>query len=63
MLKTIQFNDRQFSTEDLFRLEEIEKDPKTPNEKFLCDMVEKFFFRMAQLQDDIKDLKIELENK
>jgi hypothetical protein len=61
MLKTLKFNDRQMTTEDLFRLEEIEKGPKTDNEKFLCEMIDKFFFRLAQLQDDVQTLKDTVE--
>jgi len=61
MNKTLKFNNREFCTEDLFRYEEIEKNPESANEKFLCEMVEKFFFRLAQLQEEIKDLNYQLE--
>jgi hypothetical protein len=61
MLKTLKFNDREFTTEDLFRLEEIEKNPESDNERFLLTMVDKFFFRIAQLQDDINTLKDTME--
>jgi hypothetical protein len=61
MLKTLKFNDREFTTEDLFRLEEIEKNPESDNERFLLTMVDKFFFRIAQLQDDIQTMKQTME--
>lgn len=61
MKKVLMFNDREFTSEDLFKLEDIEKHPESENEKFLCQMVEKFFFRMAQLQDDINQMRIEME--
>jgi hypothetical protein len=55
------YNDLEFSGDDLFRIEAIEKNPETENEKFLCRMIEKFFFRTAQLQDDLNSLKSTLE--
>lgn len=57
-LTSMKFNDLTFTSEDLFKLQEIETSSlRTENEKFLCNIVDKMFYRVAQLSDQIEDLK------
>ena len=61
-LTSIKYNNLEFTTQDLFKLEEIERSSlKTENEKFLCEIVDKLFYRCAQLKDQIDHLSHRLE--
>lgn len=55
------WQDTNFSTADLMRLTQIGTSP-TDNEKFLLDVIDKFFVKVALLQDDIETLQRSLED-
>jgi hypothetical protein len=57
-LVSIKWNNFTVTTDDLFRLQELEGSSlKTDNERFLCLMIDKLFLRIAELQDQVNDLK------
>lgn len=50
------WNDSSFSSDDLFRLADISASA-TDNEKFLISMIDRFFIKIALLQDDVDSYK------
>lgn len=56
------FNDSEFTTDDIFKLAEIEGGSfRTQNEEFLLQLIDKFCLKIALLKSDLEDTKELLE--